>query len=170
MLKKLLFIIILSSFLFSIFSCKPPVVAGSKKTQKIVPQCLPSQSQCLVETSIGSFNVTFSINADHNKVITEVPFHIIVKFKPLQSTTTHLKKVEGYLEGRDMFMGKIPAFFSESFIEEEKVHIAEILLGSCSEDIMTWRLWLTVELGENSKLNSNQIKTFFIDFDSHKYL
>ncbi len=166
MFKALLLVIVV----FNIISCKPPVVASSEKAQKIMPQCLISQSQCLVETSIGTFNVTFSVNSNHKKVITEVPFHIIVDLVPSEGVTNHLSNVKGYLEGRDMFMGKVPAFFFQSIVEEKQVYMAEILLGSCSEDIMTWRLWLTVELDENNNFNNKQEKIFFIDFDSHKYL
>jgi len=156
--------------LFGIISCKPVKVAGSEETTVISSQCLPSQSQCFIETTVGTFNITFSINPAHKKVITEVPFHIVVELVQSNDNTNKIMNLEGYLEGRDMFMGKIPAFFSQSKIKEKKAHVAEILLGSCSEDIMTWRLWLTVKLGEDNKPNSNQSKTFFIDFDSHKYL
>jgi len=171
MVKIIFFVLVL----LSVFSCKPPVIAGSKINQTIVPQCLPSQSQCLVETSLGTFNVNFSINPDHNKVITEVPFHIVVEFAAPTNTSLNINSIEGYLEGRDMFMGKIPAFFSQlssnnTSINNTSINIAEILLGSCSEDIMTWRLWLTIELGDKDQPNIKQTKSFFIDFDSHRYL
>jgi hypothetical protein len=70
-----------------------------------------------------------------------------------------ITKATAYLEGRDMFMGKVPVFFEPT--GDGKIYLAESLLANCSEEQMVWRLWITVEL-----IDKNQ--TFFVDFTSQR--
>ncbi|MGL1956760.1 MAG: hypothetical protein OCD00_05525 [Colwellia sp.] len=165
MFKKLLSVLLL----LSINACKPATI---NVQPKLNPQCLVSQSECTVTTPVGQFTVKFSVKPEHGKVLAEIPFYIVFDAK---NNTVAINELSGYLEGVDMFMGKVPVFFTQD--EENKYFIAETLLGSCSEDIMTWRLWLTVtthstqeSLEVKFEKKAQQSQTFFIDFDSHKYL
>lgn len=106
------------------------------------------------------------------KVLTEHPFDIRVELKK-----DHLLKdnfsaedsysVVGYMEGKTMFMGKIPLSFTEDITTEKNYFVAETMLGSCSEDNMVWRLWLTVE--KKSANNDKEQTSFFIDFQSSRF-
>ena len=68
-------------------------------------------------------------------------------------------KATAYLEGRDMFMGKVPVFFET--MGKKNIYVAESLLANCSEEQMVWRLWITVQLAENTTI-------FFVDFTSQR--
>lgn len=121
----------------------------------IEPQCLPSQSQCVIETTIGDIEVLF----DKKRVLTEVPFHIFVK----GDSDIKLVSAKGFLEGKEMFMGRVPVLFDL----DQSVFKAETLLGSCSEEQMIWLLWLTIDYQEQ---NSTVIKqtSFNIEFTSFR--
>ena len=130
-------------------------------------QCLTSQSVCEVDTKLGTFLVKFNTE----KVLTELPFKILVEFKNKASKNKKARsqtlfKIAGYMEGKTMFMGKIPLFFTES-VTSSPHYIAETMLGSCSEDVMTWRLWLTIEKkGINGQAEQS---SFFVDFNSTRF-
>ncbi|MBU2870836.1 hypothetical protein KO502_09000 [Colwellia sp. E2M01] len=166
--------------MFACSACNP---VGEQKTNthvsELLPQCISSQSQCDIVTEIGSFNVKFAQVRPNNEVVndikTESPFVIELSFlaTPLienidkeESLPVQVDKpnvtIKAHLEGRDMFMGKIPIFFeqnSKSDVGER--YSAESLLGSCSEEEMIWRLWLTVE-------REGMSQTFFVDFTSQR--
>ena len=122
----------------------------------IEPQCLASQSQCVVNTAIGDIEVLF----DKTKVLTEVPFTITLNNKG----KVKLVSAKGYLEGKDMFMGQVPVFFQQA----KSVFEAETLLGSCSEEQMIWLLWLTLEY-QDSVTSEVKSLTFNIEFTSYRY-
>ena len=145
----------------------------SLSEQDLTTFCLTSQSQCQISTEYGDFEVTFSQvpvvddNAAENapdsvlqNIRTEQPFSIIFKAINPSNLSAKISTVSGHLEGKEMFMGKVPVFFNKA-VQDDKF-TANSLLASCSEDIMVWRLWLTVTLAD--KENSEQ--TFFIDFES----
>ena len=154
-------------FLSMLTACTPAI----KKTPvTVIPQCLESQSQCVVETQFGKIEVLFN----RNKILTEVPFTIYLKFINEDSAKAYkIAQVKAYMEGKEMFMGKIPVFFSVT--EQKNTLMAETLLGSCSEEQMVWRLWLTVSSEEqlNNKEEASDKKsaeeTFFIDFNSSRF-
>lgn len=125
--------------------------------------CLTSQSRCEVNTDVGTFVVEFSGQFDNGKVKTELPFELRLTFNAI-TQTAQLKSVSSFLEGKTMFMGKVPVFF-EMANENNHSVIAKTLLASCSEEVMTWRLWLTVEI-EQEGVSAQQ--EFFIDFDSQR--
>jgi hypothetical protein len=158
----------------SLSACIP-----EKNQQKLTRpfKCITSQSVCEVTTEFGTFLVKFNVE----KVVTELAFDLLVQLKQNPSITDKASKqgffkVAGYMEGKTMFMGKIPLFFTEieqKYQQGEKADtsgnnfIAETMLGSCSEDMMTWRLWLTVEKeGIDGKPEHS---TFFIDFNSTRF-
>jgi len=152
-------------FTFNILACNPIQQASQKKS--IHPQipftCLTSQSSCEVSTDVGVFIIEFSGQLDKGKIKTELPFEIQLTFEAL-SESLQLKNVSSYLEGKTMFMGKVPVFF-EMTDKNNKPVIAQTLLASCSEEVMTWRLWFTVEIEQDDKRTE---QAFFIDFDSQR--
>ncbi|NQZ89784.1 MAG: hypothetical protein HRT54_19610 [Colwellia sp.] len=136
-------------------------------------QCLSDQSRCEVITEFGTVLVKFNVE----KVLTELPFSILVEFKESSLLSNEINqkdkqntklKVLGYMEGKTMFMGKIPLFFDNQ-LEDNKYNqfIAETMLGSCSEDRMTWRIWITLEINDIN--NKKEQTTFFIDFPSTRF-
>jgi hypothetical protein len=131
-------------------------------------ECLTSQSICEAKTIFGKISVKFNVG----KVLTEHPFSIRVELKKDHLLNDNfspkdLYSVVGYMEGKTMFMGKIPLFFSEDITTEQNYFVAETMLGSCSENNMVWRLWLTVE--KKSENNDKQQTSFFIDFQSSRF-
>jgi hypothetical protein len=135
----------------------------------VIPfKCINSQTTCEIMTKFGTVLVTFNVE----KVLTELPFNLQVKFKNdpslnAKSSLKHSFNVVGYMEGKTMFMGKIPLLFTEKVNNNDNHFIAETMLGSCSEDMMIWRLWLTIEKQEGS--DNKEQTTFFIDFESSRF-
>lgn len=119
----------------------------------IEPHCLNSQSQCLIKTDISDFDILFNVKT----VITEQEFNIIIKNNSLNENLV----INGFIEGKDMYMGKIPLFFQKN---DKQIYIATTMLGSCSEEEMIWRMWLTV----TDKLKKEETQKFFIDFKSYR--
>lgn len=181
MLKNIVVILLF----FSLLACKP----ASQPTQvnnKPIPVsfvCLTSQSQCEVETHYGVFSIQFSAEQQQDKIKTELPFSIQLTFNSANSKF-QLKNIASFLEGKTMFMGKIPVFFEirsidqnvdiskvdnskidNSQIDTNNTFIAESLLASCSEEIMTWKLWFNVEILADGV---SQQQDFFIEFDSER--
>ncbi len=176
MLRKIIFVgVILVGLILFVSGCKP--VAESSAVNINNPsrlQCIKSQSQCEVTTDLGSFNLKFSQQQLSENVKTELPFFI--ELSHLQQNSEHntkqsneqstvhsiqksITKVSAYLEGKEMFMGKVPVFFEQG--ANEGIYLAQSLLASCSEEQMVWRLWVTVEV-------ENKTQTFFIDFTSQR--
>lgn len=152
-------------FIFNLFACNPIQQASQKKsTHPQVPfTCLTSQSSCEVSTDLGTFTIEFSGQVDTGKVKTELPFQIQLTFVGM-AENFQLKNVSSYLEGKSMFMGKIPVFFQMTENSSDTT-IAQTLLASCSDEVMTWRLWFTVEVEQADKITKQD---FFIDFDSKR--
>jgi hypothetical protein len=152
-------------FIFNLLACNPIQQASQKKS--IQPQspftCLDSQSSCEVSTDFGTFTIEFSAQVDMGKVKTELPFQIKLIFDEM-SENFQLKNVSSYLEGESMFMGKIPVFFQMTEKTPDTT-IAQTLLASCSDEVMTWRLWFTLEVEQADKIFKQD---FFIDFDSKR--
>jgi hypothetical protein len=135
-------------------------IVGCERTEKktissIQPHCLASQSLCKISNSFGEILVLFDVE----KVITEQAFNIIIK---TEHDSPDLK-VTGYLEGKDMFMGKIPLFFQKN---DSADYSTEAFLGSCSEEQMVWRMWLTFT--DSTSNNTKEKQTAFIDFTSSR--
>lgn len=88
-----------------LFACSPenksnlnPDIASPR-----IAQCIVEQSKCEFELSNAKAQVLFDVE----KIIAEQPFNMIVKYQG----SDKLKSITGYLEGVDMYMGKIPLFF-----------------------------------------------------------
>ncbi|MDX2370590.1 MAG: hypothetical protein QNK36_19665 [Colwellia sp.] len=158
-------VVIVILFIFNILACNPVQQASQQKsTSPQIPfTCLASQSRCVVSTDLGTFTVEFSGQIEMGKVKTELPFQIQLTFDALNQNS-QLKSVSSYLEGKSMFMGKIPVFFQSSE-KNSNSPIAQTLLVSCSEEVMTWRLWFAIEIEQADKAVQQD---FFIDFDSQR--
>ncbi len=132
----------------------------------VAMQCLELQSQCQFDVADGHVDVLFDVN----KIVAEQAFNISVNYRGVNN----IKAVTGYMEGVDMFMGKIPLFLephigldditinkvtssktqaleNEKPIVEAQIQIftGELLVGSCSAEQMTWKIWLTFTTADN---------------------
>jgi hypothetical protein len=146
------FVLILLSLLLTLMSCSPKEEVESLYT---VPHCVTSQSQCLVDNELGQFTVLFNVDKVHG----DIPFELSIVY----TSAAENIKFSAYLEGKDMFMGKIPVFFTKA--QNENKQTSEVLLANCSEEQMVWRLWVTIEAQD---MNQPELKknSFFIDFTS----
>ncbi|GLX80270.1 hypothetical protein tinsulaeT_36100 [Thalassotalea insulae] len=139
---------IVSSFLFA--GCSPaPKLASSY----VSPQCINGQSQCQFDSTFGQFHLLFNVD----KVTGEQEFQIIIQGDGLPDNLT----VNAYLEGKSMYMGKIPLFFR--YDAQQHHYVSDAILGSCSEPKMIWQLVLTLADAAN-----NKSQTFFTDFQSYR--
>ncbi|TYK64752.1 hypothetical protein CWS31_014115 [Colwellia echini] len=146
-----------------ISACKPESGLVNIDAQ-LQPQCITSQSQCEISTTAGTFIVQFSQSMPNSKLTdnikTELPFTIEVSSRtPEGNVLQSISKISGYLEGKDMFMGKVPVFFEKQAGNNN--YVATSLLASCSEEQMVWRLWLTVN-------SAGAEQRFFVDFMSQR--
>lgn len=130
-------------------------------------QCLENQSSCHETLDVGDFSVTFS----QAKLIAELPFILKVDAK----TNEKVVSITGFMEGKDMFMGKVPVIFGQPHVLEniqatefkfQTSYTAETMVAACVEPEMRWIVWLTV-ITEN--LNGEQLKRSFpIEFDAYR--
>ena len=158
----------LIGLLLILSACKPIGEQNSTSNNSaLVLQCIESQSRCEISTELGIFSIRFSQHQLSDTVKTELPFFIelseLIQIntanKSNQSTEQSITNVSAYLEGKDMFMGKVPLFFEQG--ANQGTYMAQSLLASCSEELMVWRLWITVDRGDLTK-------TFFVDFTSQR--
>ncbi|GAW97285.1 hypothetical protein MTCD1_02911 [Colwellia marinimaniae] len=158
----------LIGFLYLISACKPVSEQGlADSLHTLAPLCITSQSQCQIKTELADFTIKFSQPQLADKIKTELPFVIELAeltelaglAQPQQVTKQNITHISAYLEGKEMFMGKVPVFFEQT--DNTGVFIAQSLLASCGDEHMAWRLWLTVEL-------KGQEQTFFVDFISQR--
>ncbi len=155
-------VFILLICIFNVLACKP-VEKKSLENRSTYPfSCLSSQSDCFIDTELGQYSVKFLGLEEQGKLKTELPFRIQVQFRPADNSH-QLRSIQSYLEGKTMFMGKVPVFFQQLPIKN-KVQ-AETLLASCSEEVMTWRLRLTIAIDAGEEIKQQEL---FIDFDSKR--
>ncbi|MGB0938893.1 MAG: hypothetical protein ACPGTQ_15670 [Colwellia sp.] len=145
---------------------------GTKKTVSGIDErftCLSSQSQCVFNTEHGEISISFSGNAQEGRMVSEQEFMIRASFKPLltvesgQTSPNVITKLSGYMEGRDMFMGKIPVLFKQS-TTDKNMFTGTTLTSRCAEDIMAWTLKIEVEWA--SEVSSSSAKSYLLDFES----
>jgi len=154
-------------YLFLCTACKPTTTKRVQANHLAKPQCIQTQSVCVHKTKVGNFSLLFNVKS----VKTEVPFTLYIQYQgPLQ-----LQSVNAYMEGKNMFMGKIPLFFQATPLNKsdntktlpykKQTLSAETMVVACSEPNMQWRVWFTAKL-----FDKNQQKTitqqFFVDFNS----
>lgn len=88
-----------------LFACSPDnkLTLNADKTPQKIAQCIDEQSQCEFDLAGAKAEVLFDVD----KITAEQPFNMVVKYHG----NDKLKSITGYLEGVDMYMGKIPLFF-----------------------------------------------------------
>lgn len=69
----------------------------------ISPKCITTQNTCVVKTDFGDFSLLFNLDP----VVTETPFELVL----VANSQYVINKVTAHMEGKNMFMGKIPLFF-----------------------------------------------------------
>ena len=136
--------------------------------------CSAFQSPCYIENLVGRFDIY--ILSDELKA--EEPFKVAVQYSPHKELidtykidkqidtsleNLQLTKLTGYMEGKYMFMGKIPVMFNK----HEKVFVANTLVSACHQDKMICKLILTAEL-ENSVHKQINSLPFVIEFEASR--
>lgn len=154
-----IYLLYIGTLLLGVFSC-----SEKEKTSLVLlhPICLASQSQCTITTQFGELSVLFD-----QKIITpENEFSIWVGNENIDESFI----ITGFLEGKTMYMGKIPLFFAKG--KQRGFRIANAMLGSCSDKNMVWTLQLTVTQESNANTNANRLNAqskeehFSIEFTS----
>lgn len=114
-------------------------------------QCLAEQSPCNFAVGSGRVEVQFDVE----KIVAEQPFNVSVNYIGSDAIIS----VTGYMEGVEMFMGKIPVFLERRVIsgeivdEQVQTFTGELFVGSCSAQKMTWKMWLTFTTQSNQKIS-----------------
>ncbi|WOH38473.1 hypothetical protein RI844_04415 [Thalassotalea fonticola] len=111
--------------------------------------CDFSAGSCLRTYAFGRFE----LNASPNVIMSENEIY----FSLTSKSNPSMQIKSAWLEGKDMFMGKIPLFFEQS----NGIYSANTLIGACTEDQMIWTMW--VELIINDK-----IEILMFDFTSYQ--
>ena len=111
--------------------------------------CDFEQSSCVKRTKMGRF----VLNANPSRIKSETE----VNFKLTSKNHSLIKIKSAWLEGKDMYMGKIPLFFEAN----EQGFIADSMIGACTDDSMVWQMVVNIE-----KNNITQKLTF--DFVSYR--
>lgn len=154
-----------------------------EESSTIEPKCISSQSACVIKSVSGDFSILFN----RESIITENPFEITL----ISDSKYIIKNISAHIEGKNMFMGKIPLFFEylpnenkkqesnisrvnveqselieSNDINQNKMYVANTMLGSCSEEHMRWIIYFTVSL----TTTQGKIKTenFNIEFNSFR--
>jgi hypothetical protein len=174
-------------------ACQPDSPVAKPEKTLLHTKCIASQSRCEVTTEKSQYSVRFLQENLLDTIKGETPFTIeIIPLillptkinEPIDLATRSIKnstitKISGYLEGRDMFMGKVPVFFTTTSTPSPTiaqasigqatelaspslknfVYLAETQLANCMAEQMVWRLWITVERAEDTE-------NFFVDFTS----
>jgi hypothetical protein len=180
-------------FSFLLMACQPDSPVAKPEKTLLHTKCIASQSQCEVTTEKSQYSVRFWQENLVDTIKGETPFTIeIIPLtflptkinEPINLATRSIKnstitKISGYLEGRDMFMGKVPVFFTTTSTPSPTIaqasigqatelaspslknftYLAETQLANCMAEQMVWRLWITVERAEDTE-------NFFVDFTS----
>ncbi|TKB45823.1 hypothetical protein [Thalassotalea mangrovi] len=114
-----------------------------------VPFCNFQEEPCRYNASWGQVNLTSSTN----KVVSETEFQLFLDAIP--GADFEIKSA--FLQGRDMYMGKIPVFFNS----QNESYRADIMLGACTESQMVWRLNINVMIKQAPQ-------TLLFDFVSYQ--
>lgn len=120
---------------FLLLGCYSPDENNAQDNAKLGNKfaCYNFQSTCQIKLGDSVFNVEF----DQEQLNPETPFN--VKISPIASKD-ELPKLNGYIEGVNMYMGKIPLMFEI----KGNAYIANSVFGSCSEEKMIWRINIAI--------------------------
>lgn len=130
---------------------------GELPTNVIKPKCISEQNKCEVKGDHESFWVLF--NAE--PIVTETGFEISLK----SDTKDRIINISSYMEGKEMFMGKVPLFFE--YNRDLNTHTADSILGSCTDDKMKWIIWFDVTIERKDKMVTHE--KFSFEFTSQRY-
>lgn len=104
---------------------------------------------CIASSPCQSHEITLWNSAETLRP--ETPFDLF-----LDTQNPALKVRAAWLEGKSMYMGKIPVFFT---LEQNSRWSAEVMVGACSDPVMEWLL--TIELtGQPAVKVSDKTVTF----------
>ena len=141
--------------LFSLFGCEPH---NNVSNFNIPPTCIETQTTCSVINDFGQFTLLLDVK----QLVSETPFNYYLSYQGNYSVVS----AQGYLEGQNMYMGKIPVFFES--LTQDNTWKGSGLLGSCSEDIMYWDLYVLVTLKHLTTGQETTQKIKF-SFSSHRF-
>lgn len=151
-------------------ACQPIESKPEQNKLALEYVCLKSQSQCEFKTEMGHFAITFaqalpaSLQGNAKQgIYGELPFSVQLNVKQVDELI-QVEQISAYMEGVDMFMGKVPLFFSESSARQ---YSADGLLANCSEETMVWRLWLTLKVKKTGGADLSE-QTLFVDFTGQR--
>ena len=116
-----------------------------------------------------SFKILFSQEGEGEKIRTEEPFQIKIMLQN-QMQQAELLHVSSHLEGKNMYMGKIPLFFTQN--KSQNNHTATTMLGSCTDKEMMWLLQLTVKSKSVNQIDKRIVadeEHFTVEFTSTRY-
>ncbi|QTL34557.1 hypothetical protein [Pseudoalteromonas viridis] len=88
----------------------------------------------------------------------EAPFEVF-----MDAQNPELEIMSAWLEGKTMYMGKIPVFFSR---QHGSLWSSEVMVGACSDPVMEWQL--TVELGSGARSKEGDKTVTFSLYTSQK--
>ncbi|OUS26346.1 hypothetical protein A9Q98_10900 [Thalassotalea sp. 42_200_T64] len=80
-----------------------------------------------------------------------------INFQLTSKNNAELEIQSAWLEGKDMYMGKIPLFFSA----KNGVYEANTLIGACTEEQMNWQMIIVL-------MTDNQQQRLVFEFISHQ--
>jgi hypothetical protein len=124
------------AFIFCITGCEQKMSSPMSNTTKTIsPSCLSWQNNCSLSINDHQLLVLFGVK----NIEPEEAFNIYLQ----GDDTIKLRSITGHAEGVNMYMGKIPLFFTRSPSNPQKF-TANSQFGSCSEPQMTWRLVLNI--------------------------
>ncbi len=118
---------------YYLFICTTLFLVGcgeNQPTEASRGKCIPNQP-CVFQSRV-------KLALSTTNVIPETPFQII-----LQNEKTNVEVQTAYIEGVNMYMGKIPLFFE---LKDGKL-VADAMLGVCNEPQMQWQIVISGTTG-----------------------
>lgn len=112
--------------------------------------CDFQRQNCTVAAANGQI---YTLKANPKNVQSEAE----ITFTLVSSQHNAIKIISAWIEGKDMYMGKIPLFFNENKYAPK----ATTMIGVCTEDSMVWVMHITIEI-------DGKIEHLLFDFKSYK--
>lgn len=124
---------------------------------------VPSQNSDVDTLDLCEFTEQdcFKVVSNKKLILTASPTFIKseneITFQLSANNNPSIKITSAWIEGKEMYMGKIPLFFTKDKAKYE----AKTLIGACTEDSMIWTMVLNFEL-------AGETKTVTFDFRSYR--
>ena len=119
---------------FVIFNLK----FNSELPVKVSNICHFNKNKCVQKTQFGSF----TLQAEPKIIKSESNIDFVLTLP----TDSKLKISKAWLEGKDMYMGRIPLFFQKG----KKNYLANTLIGACTENSMVWQMHIELVDEQNT--------------------